>query len=596
LDLLKKDSKLYITPLILSITIIPLIVFLKRIELGDNLAAYWTGAVNMDFFSYYKSVWFIFFALLGLILFFIYLSRGNKIKKTNYYIPIAVYSFFAFFSTVFSETPYTAFLGFPDRFEGLFVLLSYMLILFLAINLINDQKTLKLIIISLLIAAAVLGLQGVFQYFGLDFFQTDFGRALILPQSQHNLINQLNFEFDSNIIYSTMFNPNYVGSYTAMLFSLTLALFILIKNKQKKFFLGAVNLIMFAYWLGSLSRAGMVGGGIAVLMLLVLLKDILKANWKPLLFLALAFVAIFAGMNSYGNGNIARDILSLRGEAETLRTDTVSESEGPAGESLTEIKTDGSDLMIKTNENLINVRLEESSLKFINQEDEALRYSFNQETGEINFASEQYRNHDFSFDPENNILKWRFEKMEASYKITQNGFYIVGHNSQAYKIEEKVESWGFEGKERLGSSRGYIWSRSLPLLKDSWFLGFGADTYAINFPQKDWTGKLKAFGVTNKIVDKPHNMYLQMAINTGVPSLLAVLAILVMYFYQSIKLFWNNKFEKLEAKIGVAVLAAVLGYAVAGLFNDSIVSVAPVFWVLLGIGISINLKLADNPF
>ena len=56
--------------------------------------------------------------------------------------------------------------------------------------------------------------------------------------------------------------------------------------------------------------------------------------------------------------------------------------------------------------------------------------------------------------------------------------------------------------------------------------------------------------------------------------------------------YWKNNFDSLFAQVGVAILAAVLGYAVAGLFNDSVVSVAPVFWVLLGIGISINLRLS----
>ena len=33
---------------------------------------------------------------------------------------------------------------------------------------------------------------------------------------------------------------------------------------------------------------------------------------------------------------------------------------------------------------------------------------------------------------------------------------------------------------------------------------------------------------------------------------------------------------------------AFCGYATAGMFNDSLVSVAPVFWVILGMGIACN--------
>ena len=36
------------------------------------------------------------------------------------------------------------------------------------------------------------------------------------------------------------------------------------------------------------------------------------------------------------------------------------------------------------------------------------------------------------------------------------------------------------------------------------------------------------------------------------------------------------------------MFAAVVGYLGAGIFNDSVVSVAPIFWILLGCGIAVN--------
>ena len=57
----------------------------------------------------------------------------------------------------------------------------------------------------------------------------------------------------------------------------------------------------------------------------------------------------------------------------------------------------------------------------------------------------------------------------------------------------------------------------------------------------------------------------------------------------------QDKFIKREIKtfedyIGVGLLVAIVAYLIAGLANDSVVSVAPVFWALLGMGISINLR------
>ena len=40
--------------------------------------------------------------------------------------------------------------------------------------------------------------------------------------------------------------------------------------------------------------------------------------------------------------------------------------------------------------------------------------------------------------------------------------------------------------------------------------------------------------------------------------------------------------------MGAAVMLGIIGYLAAGLFNDSVVHVAPVFWILLGTGVALN--------
>lgn len=169
----------------------------------------------------------------------------------------------------------------------------------------------------------------------------------------------------------------------------------------------------------------------------------------------------------------------------------------------------------------------------------------------------------------------------------------MGFAGKAYKTGQ-IEKWGFEGRENLGSNRGYIWSRSLPMLKDTILTGYGPDTYGLYFPQYDNVGKLIAFNTTRKIVDKPHNMYLQVGINTGVISLIALLTVFGVYSFSSIKLYWGGRFDNFYKKVGVGIFGAFLAYAIAGLFNDSVISVAPVFWILFGIGISVNMKLKEE--
>jgi hypothetical protein len=83
-------------------------------------------------------------------------------------------------------------------------------------------------------------------------------------------------------------------------------------------------------------------------------------------------------------------------------------------------------------------------------------------------------------------------------------------------------------------------------------------------------------------------MYLQTAVNTGVLSLLALLAVWAIYLFDSFKIYLKGNIESFAQYMGAATFLSVIAYLVAGLFNDNVVSVAPLFWILLGMGIGIN--------
>jgi O-antigen ligase len=174
------------------------------------------------------------------------------------------------------------------------------------------------------------------------------------------------------------------------------------------------------------------------------------------------------------------------------------------------------------------------------------------------------------------------------YALDDDTFRLVGLRGELINKVEKPETLGFTDKEKIGSSRGYIWSRTIPLLKDSFIKGFGPDNFAIAFPQDDYIGKIRAFsGGANMIVDKPHNMYLQIATNTGVLSLIAFLALAGIYAIQSFITY--VKIEKnFMTYAGAGIFLAICGYLVTNFFNDSVVGIAPIFWVLLGLGFICN--------
>lgn len=88
-------------------------------------------------------------------------------------------------------------------------------------------------------------------------------------------------------------------------------------------------------------------------------------------------------------------------------------------------------------------------------------------------------------------------------------------------------------------------------------------------------------------VSKPHNMYLQIGVQTGVLSLLAFLLLYGFYFVESLRCYWNSS-GKAQHLVGIGIFLEPFGYMISCIFNDSTVTVAPLFWCLLGAGIAVN--------
>ena len=145
--------------------------------------------------------------------------------------------------------------------------------------------------------------------------------------------------------------------------------------------------------------------------------------------------------------------------------------------------------------------------------------------------------------------------------------------------------------ERIGSNRMVIYKYSLPLLLKNPILGSGPDTFDKVFPHEEYNEVYS--DSKNMIVDKAHNEYLQIGITLGLPALFFYLLLLGNIYkngFQVIKI-QSDKFNKLNI-YHTAVFFAVISYTFTALFNISVVSVAPVFWAILGLNVAIS-KMED---
>ncbi|GAA0727117.1 O-antigen ligase family protein [Clostridium malenominatum] len=595
------NTKYYhLIPLIMMIVCVPLMVHLKVVPLSGPSYLFWNGQQqNFDFFSYYKTVWINIFTVFAFIMLLVkfYENGKNFVRKSyDYYIPIGIYSLFVIISTLTSEYKEIALKGFPDRYEGMYILLAYMIILFLTMNLVEKEDHVKAMIVSLLIGATIIGLIGLFQYMGYDLWKTNIGKSIMIPSKYMLENDKIIFKFNKYEIYSTLYHYNYVGSYMAMLFPLTFSMFILIKNKKVKCILALITLLMAINLIGSNARSGIIGTVFAFIMLLIVMNKYIKRNFKYFLSGIAVLIFIFLGLNVTSKGAVANRFKSLLTDVKEITQDSDESLKEISKLPLQGIEVSGNAAKIITPTETLILKEEDGGVIFNDVNNNKLSLEAIKETGEFTIKSSNYKNYRMQFVRigDENIFVIKKDSIKLYFKIANNEIKLSDNRGNILKTEP-VESWGFKGKERLGSSRGYIWSRSIPLLKNTIVKGYGPDTFAAYFPQQDFKGKMYAYyGDMWQIVDKPHNLYLQTALSTGILSLIALLALFGMYIVKSISLYFKSEYDDFLSIAGVSIFIAVCGYLGAGLFNDSVVSVAPVFWIILGTGIAINHMISQE--
>ncbi len=587
----KKLSSYYFLPLLLIAGIVPLIVSCKYIDLtGTTQFLYWTGQNQyLDFFSYNKSRYLIIFTAIAFISYFtLYNQKKLPLKGLkHYYIPIGIYAVFAVLSTIFAKDTSTAMWGFVDMYQGILVLLSYVIITFLAINFVNNDRDVSLFIKVFLFLMITEGLIGISQYFGFDFFKTDIGKNIIIPSNIK--VSDLSFSFGPKTIYGTLFNTNFVGSFAGLMLPLAVAALLISKTKKQKMVSGIAVLLMIFIWIGCNSRAGYVGVAVSVLFALWLFRKMMVKHWKITVSFMAVLIVAFIGFNSISDGAIFSRLKTLNVGQEISNIKVSNEN----SMKFEEIALGQDSFSIKTNRETLNFKIDGRKILFLDENNMELSITKNENSITIN--DERYSNYNVIIPEEYSGVTVVAYGKTIKFFVAKEGVKIIGSGG---RLAEQKTSPFFEplkGLERIGSNRGYIWGATIPMLKNYLIIGAGPDNYPIAFNQDDFIGKLNLIDVdANIVVDKPHNMYLQTAVNTGVISLIALLALYGIYVVSSLMLYSKVAFNNSEEIIGAACMISIIGYLAAGMFNDNVVSVAPLFWLILGLGISINLRVKNK--
>ncbi len=600
----------YLLPLMFVLCILPLIIHVKvyRDYLEDCPFFYSNEyGESSDVFLYYKMVFFITSGCIMLALLVVRTFFSNlKLSFVKLFVPLGGYALLAFLSAMFSKNSSFSFSGIYEHFESVWVLLGYALTAYYAFLIVSTTKDLEWLMRALTVGTIIMFLLGLSQAFSHDFIRSDFAADMLIPSEirEFNPDAKLEFMFPLDRVYLTLYNPNYVGSYAALLSPVFLMYGFAKKNLKMLIINIIIYLGLLMCLLGSGSRAGFIGIFFSLLLLgIIYNKKLIKFIPELIIGIVLVVGTVYT-YNNYTNGQL------------TNRLKSALEIE-PYEPTLKGIDTNKDNLTIhyKDNDLILAIPSDRSNPTYDlyafdgTGAEVAYTGSFNKTDICFDYVTEDPRYKSISikyiytslniWNSEVNDVpafiinidgkKWKFIYLNTKSE-DKTGFYYYTKQNKPSKMNnaDHLESMAKYG--RAFSGRFFIWSYTLPLLKNNIILGTGPDTFILNFPNDDYVA-MENYGYGDEVMTKPHNMYLQIAVQTGVLSLICFLAFYFWYFVSSIRLFRRADRSQYTVMLGIGILCGTFGYMIVGLINDSMIVVAPLFWCLTGIGIAINFMI-----
>ena len=589
-----KQSNKVLLPIIIMMGFIPLIVHMY--VYNCNLSQFEWFSANADrqsdFFFAWKMIAIVAVAIVMIgILLYQALKKNKKMefRLENSFYFLFLYAMFVGMSALFSGYKYWVVRGTFELFESVWVVFAYILLCYYTYQFVQNERQVKFILGAAGIGMTIVTLIGVFQYFKLDFFKTDFGKHLILNPSWWSNLEALNFNMLEGTSYTTLYNPNFLSFYFGMLVPLLVCLFVASRKIWQKLLLAVAEILCLICLKGSGSDTGWMAIVIGASIIALVLASRRKKIFYTVLGIGVTgmVLIILLGMKTDVGVRIKDSIVGTYHYNEQFALRSVETGEDNV---------------------MLDFRGNKLYLSYITDaEGNALSTVMDENGQELELVLTDETNHyyvlsDSRFEGmgiqsvklgENEVpavavwsdgLTWNFVNLGGVY------YYC---NTAGKTVEfPNVKNISLLREDAL-SFRGHIWNMTIPLLGKHVFMGSGANTYMFEYPQNDYLGQVYIYGGSSLQV-KAHCWYLQQWVETGLIGTLALLAFLGWYVIRSMRIYRRADLHESISWVGFGLFAAVLVYLIAAIANDSNVCTAPMFWGMLGLGLATNRMIVEK--
>lgn len=585
----KSETNLWIIPSVLALGVIPMIV--KSHEYDTYLTRFpWFSDTNkyIDLFLYWKNffIGITAFVMAGLLIIKSLKNKKLPTFKKEFFL-MAVYLLLIIVSSIFCKYKNIMLHGTLEWFETVWVYTGVVIMMYYTLCVVNSEKDVIRTLEFATIGVSFVYLVGLLQYSGLNLFEVPFYKNLVLTAAQRAKGINLNVNFANKTVYATLYNPDFVSLYAGPLFFIFITLILYNKDTGKRILFGFFAVTSIVLQKGSTTLSGFVAMAAALYCAgLVYFGQTKKGriiSWSvtgglavcTVLFLNFVPFGHKVKNEFYGTYNLSDsyDLLDVESTEDSVIFYTKND------ELHMIFENEGFSIRNKAGNLMEILLLDEDAGRYILED----RKTF----GEV------YINYAEFHTSETEMIKgWVVTLYERDWPLAKiNGREVKYLNNDYNWMKLHKRNYIEIFKDDAMNHRGVQWNHIIPLLKNYLFIGSGPCTYVTVYPQDDYV--FRSRWKTRNVFDvKGHSWYMTSAIEIGVLAVIMLIAFYIVYAVKAVKNFYKAKGRTKWLVLGI--LSSTFCYMVGCLANDSTVNTSVVFWIILGLGIALNIFLENE--